>query len=153
MVVIIGVMVAFVTVKLSRDLDRLARLEAQRFMAVVNEVRDESIIAGDAFVLTLDNKASVYRFSGVRDGRTGNLSDGLLKGRKLQTGLKLDWEVFETIEEEEGDEVSDKPRVFISPLGEITPFDARFIGDELEYHVFVNDDNQLEQRNEKARLF
>ena len=35
-VAIIGIVVAFVGVKISRDADRLARLESERFQAIVN---------------------------------------------------------------------------------------------------------------------
>ena len=35
--------------------------------------------------------------------------------------------------------------VVITPLGEITPFEVRFIGDDITYKVLVNDENQLER--------
>ena len=43
-VAIIGIIVAFVVIKISRDTDRLASLEAKRFQALIYEVRDEAII-------------------------------------------------------------------------------------------------------------
>jgi len=144
-VVIIGLMVALLTINLSRDLDRLARLEAERFLAIVNEVRDEAIISGESFILTVDERQSNYRFEAARQGRSNSNDDGLLRPRSLQEGLKLDWEVFEDVEDEGED------RVLISPLGDVTPFDARFVGEEFEFHVFVNDENQLEQRDENAK--
>jgi len=143
-VLIMGLMVALLTINLSRDLDRLARLEAERFLAIVNEVRDEAIIAGESFILTVGDKSS-YGFESARQGRLNSNDDGLLRRRVLQEGLEVDWEVFEDV----GDENED--RGLITSLGEITPFDARFIGEETEFHVFVNDENQLEQKIENAK--
>ena len=145
-IVIIGLMLALLTINLSRDLDRLARLEAERFLVIVNEVRDEAIIAGESYFLYVsdDNQAS-YHFEPVREQRSNSNDDGLLKRRVLQKGLGLDWDVFEDIESESED------RVLISPLGEITPFDARFIGEDSEFHVFVNDENQLEQSTDDVK--
>lgn len=145
-VVIIGLMAALLLVNLSRDLDRLARFEAERFLVVVNEIRDEAIISGESFFLLIDDGQSSYYFEAVREGRVNTNDDGLLDPRQLQQGLELDWEVFEDVDDE-----TTQDRVLISPLGEITPFDAHFIGEESQYHVFVNDENQLEQRVEKAK--
>ena len=143
-VVIIGLMVALLTVNLSRDLDRLARLESDRFMAIVNEVRDEAIIAGESYILTIDDDNSTYKFSGTRTDSAAE-TDDLFKQRSLQEGLKLDWEVFEDVETE------GVANVVITPLGEITPFNARFVGDDSEFHVLVNDENQLERLDAESK--
>ena len=138
-VLIMGLMVALLTVNLSRDLDRLARLEANRFLAIVNEVRDEAIIAGESFILTVNESNSSYHFTAAQQANTQTSGDDLFKSRFLQKGLGLDWKVFEDFNGERS------ARVLITPLGEITPFDARFVGDETEFHVLVNDENQLER--------
>lgn len=150
-VVIIAVMAAVLAFNMQRDIDRLAKLESQRFMVVVNEVRDESIIAGEAFIMLVDKKSRTYRFDGTRTDRSAAVDDGLFKSRSIEKGVKLDWDVFAQ-NEEEGEDDSE-PKVWISPLGEITPFDVRFGGEDEDYHVFVNDENQLEQRTVRARLF
>ena len=141
-VLIIGLMVALLSVNLSRDLDRLARLESERFMAVVNEIRDEAIIAGESYILTVNDKNSTYRFAGTREGSAAE-SDGLFKLRSLEEGLKIEWDVLEDIQ---GEGLSS---VVITPLGEITPFEARFIGEDLTYEVVINDQNQLERLDAK----
>jgi len=145
-VVIIGLMAALLLVNLSRDLDRLARIEAERFLVIVNEVRDEAIISGESFFLLIDDGQANYRFQAVREARVSTTDDGLLDRRSLEQGLELDWEVFEDVDDD-----TTQDRVLISPLGEITPFDARFVGEDNQYHVFVNDESQLEQRIEKAQ--
>lgn len=148
-VVIIGMMVALLTVNLARDLDRLARIETSRFLAIVNEVRDEAIITGESYLLYVDDSDRSFYFESTRTNKSGSVADELFKRRRLEKGLKLDWEVFDDIESEDEEE-SNRTRVIITSLGEITPFDVRITGEDLEYHVFINDENQLEQRNEKA---
>jgi general secretion pathway protein H len=147
-VVIIGLMASFLVVSVAQDLDRLARLESQRFMAVVNEIRDEAIIAGEAFVMVVDKKSRTYSFNSLRENRSIAQDDGLFKVRAVKKGLDLDWDVFEQFEQETNDDSA--PQVFISPLGEITPFDVRFGGEKLDYHVFINEENQLERRSERS---
>lgn len=143
---IIGLMIALVGINLQRDTNRLALLEAQRFMAVVNEVRDEAIIAGDSYFLILDGDDSGYHFTALR-GAQSLADDGLLKPRKLEQGVTIEWEVMEQFRQTEEDSDADiQDRVLISPLGEITPFDARFSGSEATYHVYVNDDYQLQRK-------
>ena len=149
-VVIIALLATFFVTSLSSNLDRNARLEAQRFMAVINEVRDESIIAGEIFILSLDEKSRSYSFSSPRTNRLAVQDSGLLKTRGVKQGIKIDWEVLEQFANQSDEAEGSAPRVLISPLGEITPFDVRFHGEELDYHVFVNDENQLQSRADKS---
>lgn len=149
MVVVIVIAVVSVTIATSigRSNDRGARLEANRFMAVVNEVRDEAVISGDNFVLTVDEKAQSYRFQSARANAT--VDDTLLKTRKIPEDIKLEWEVLEVLEEDPEAE----PKVFISSLGEITLFELRVGGDEHDYIVFVNDEGQLERRDRPSGFY
>jgi type II secretory pathway pseudopilin PulG len=142
-VAIIGVMVAFVGVSVSRDSDRLARLEAKRFLAILNEVRDESILAGEAYFLLVDEKNGSYHFAGVNTERSTNFDDGLLRKRNVEPNVTLEWQVFEQFE----DDNSSDPKVLITPLGELTPFEASFEGEESVFTVYLDERNQLAQRS------
>jgi len=146
-VVIIAVVSVAVVSSLSGSDDRAARLQADRFMAVVNEVRDEAIIAGDNFVLSVDERAGTYGFESVYSQLGSN--DSLLKNRKVDSEVELKWDVFEVFE----DDLDAKPKVLISSLGEITPFEASFAGSDLKYVVLVNDDGQLERVDKKTGTF
>lgn len=150
-VAIIGTMVAVIGVTMSRDSDRLARLEAKRFHAVLNEVRDEAILGGNHYLLQLDERNHSYAFSGVGTNRSQIYEDGLLRQRKLEPGVGLKWEVFEQFDNSEDGER--RPSVLISPLGEITPFEASFVGDENTVVVFLDDRARLVQRTERTALF
>ena len=153
-VAIIGVMVAVLGVSLSRDSDRIARLESKRFHVVVNEVRDEAILAGQAYFLLVDENRNNFSFTGVGQASQSSYDDGLLKPRVLEKGVSIKWEVFDLLENNESNEAkTNKKKVLISPLGEITPFEAWFEGDEIAYVVFVDDRGQLARREEKANRF
>ena len=144
---IMGGMIAVVGINLKPNIDRLARLEASRFLAVVNEVRDEAIISGESFFLVVDSKAFAYRFEGVRADRNASQDEGLFRVRVVRDGVELDWEVFDQFEDEDGKLVK---RVLITPLGEISSFDAQFKGEEYDYHVFVNEQSILENHTKDA---
>jgi general secretion pathway protein H len=148
-VAIIGIMVAMMGVSMSRDLDRLARLEAERFHLVVNDVRDEAVLSGESYFLEIDEDSASYRFESIR---AGGGDAQLLRKRGLKTGVKLEWEVLEQFNADEDEDSNTPPRALISPLGEITPFSARFTGDESAFEVFVDEENRLSRR-EKNSVF
>ena len=114
-------------------------------MAVVNEVRDEAIIAGDNFVLIVDEKAGAYRFQSTRL-LAASSADVLFKNRVVDKKVTLYWEVFDVVESDS----QLAPRVLISSLGEITPFEARFEGSEVSYVVLLNQEGQLERIDKKG---
>ncbi len=146
-VVIIAVVSVAVVSSLSGSDDRAARLQADRFMAVVNEVRDEAIIAGDNFILSVDERAGTYGFESIYSQTESK--DSLLKDRNVDPEVELKWAVFEVFE----DDPEAEPKVLISSLGEITPFEASFAGSDLKYVVLVNDDGQLERVDKKTGAF
>ena len=148
-VAIIAVMVAFVGVSMGGDGDRMANLEAKRFQAIVNEVRDEAILSGESFILMIDERSHSYQFEGARGQKNPNASEGLLRLRQLEAGVELQWDVFERIDED--DDI--KPRVLITPLGEITPFSTSFLGEDNTYLVFIDKNGQLARRVDENNLF
>lgn len=145
-------MAAFLGISMSRDSDRLARLEAKRFHAVVNEVRDEAILAGQNYLLMLNEKSASYRFSAADSGRGGRaiFEDGLLRKRNLQNGVGLESEVFEDFDDAESDK---EPTVLITSLGEITPFEISFIGEEDTIVIFLDETGNLASQTKSSSLF
>jgi len=141
--IIIAIMSVAVVTSLTGANDREARLQADRFMAVVNEVRDEAIISGDSFILTVDERAGSYEFASIRS--SDSAQDSLLRQRNIDDQIELKWDVFEVFDDD-----SLASKVLISPLGEITPFEAQFEGTELSYAILLNDDGQLERVDRKA---
>jgi len=148
-VAIVALLATVVSVSVGSNGDRHARLQAQRFVAVVNSIQDEAIVSGGYFALTIDEKSAVYRFRALHD--TASSSDeGLSRPRQVTHDVKLNWEILESLPNE--DEDAD-PQVLISGLGEITLFEARFGGDDTDYVVFVSEEGVLDVREENARIF
>lgn len=143
-VIIIALFAAFVGLNINQDTGRTAKLESSRFLAVVNEVRDEAVIAGENFVMSVDERAQSYRFDLLRQNTTeGENDDALFKVRTIPDGVDLEWNVFEQFDDDD----KKSPRVLISSLGEITPFELRIGGKDIDYFVFVNDESELEIRS------
>lgn len=147
-VAIIGTLVAVIGVSVTRDTNRLARLEAERFHIIVNEVRDEAILAGESYFLELNEDAGTFHFSPVvgEQHSAGNL----LKTRRLEQGVELEWRVLDQVIISD-EEQAQRKRALISAMGEITPFEARFSGEDSTYEVFIDDENQLARR-ERVRF-
>ncbi len=150
-VAIVGILTTIVTLSFRSSNDRDARLQAQRFMAVVNEVRDEAIIAGGHFALVVDEDSLNYNFAALhqagQQGAGQQQASELVRPRTIKSGIDIDFNVLEALS---GDD--DAPQVVMSSLGEITPFELRFGGTNTDYVVFVNEESQLQMREENARL-
>lgn len=139
---IIGIMATFLVGALLQDNDRIAKLEAQRFVTVVAELQDEAVLAGTPFTLEL-NSHSYTIATALAESSAAN-QDSLLGERHLQDGVALTAKILALDTQLEG--ASDAPRrqqVLIDTMGEITPFEAFFIGDELRYRAYFNEEGQL----------
>lgn len=167
-VAIISVMVALIGVRISRDTDRLARLEAQRFVTIVNQIRDESIITGRVFAVNFDELGRSYTFYQNPAEWAEIKGDRLFKPRKMPEGVGMEITIERPVgnddEDEERNTVDDdqsngeegaetaeaeqKGAVLtdyslISPVGEMTPFTLILSGDEYRYQVSLNDEQVL----------
>ena len=147
-VVIIAVMSVAVSISIGGNSDRKARLQANRFLTVVNEVRDEAIISGQDYALLVDEKALTYAFSAVRDIEKILQGDALFKVRSVDADIEIEWQVFEVLTQDN----DIKPKVFITALGEMTPFEMSFAGSSISFTVFLNEEGQLERRDGQARF-
>lgn len=157
-VAIFAVLSAMIVSSIRSNGDRNAKLEAQRFIAVVNEVRDEAVISGKTFALQINEKGLSYGFSVLgRDTQASSVPDTLIRTRKLHRSVKLKWQVYESFNEEEGSEQvqADKlnPDVIITSLGEITPFEVRFGGDEADFLVALNEEGALKLDTKVSNFF
>ena len=170
-VAIFAVLAGLIVGSIKSNVDRNAKLEAQRFIAVVNEVRDEALISGKTLILSLDEEAAVYSFAvfGASNSQGGDenssgepkAEDGLLKSRRLHKSVEVTWELFDQIVDEDNEFDTDdgesidivEDRAFITALGEITPFEVRFRGEEVDFVVALNDDGVLNLETKPSNLF
>ena len=149
-VAIIGIIIAFVGIKISRDTDRLASLEAKRFHAIVSEVRDEAIISGRNLALRIDDRQGAYYFLRWQSGWQ-KVNDDLFKKRTLEPGVGLESYILDQIEvqteekqEDEGEEVEvTPPYIFITPDGQISNFKVSFSGSSKVFQLAFNHKGRL----------
>ena len=78
---IIGIMASFLVGILIQDNDRVARLEAGRFLAVMNELMDEAILTGAAYKVSFST--SSYTTEPLLTTESSGSIDGLLGERRL----------------------------------------------------------------------
>lgn len=159
-VAIFAVLAALVVSSIKTNGDRNAKLEAQRFVAVVNEVRDEAVISGKTFAMQVNEKGRSYGFSivGADQQASASLADTLIRDRQLHESVKLKWDVFENFNDDDDEQGSDNndpavDQVFITGLGEITPFEVRFGGEDVDFLVALNEEGVLQIDTKTANFF
>ena len=150
-VAIFAILSAMIVASIQSNADRNAKLEAQRFIAVVNSVRDEALISGKTLTLEMDEKGANYSFAvyGAEDKGAGPI-DTLFRSRHLHKSVTVKWEILDQLVDE-GDEFESEAdsdnfleeRAFITPLGELTPIEVRFQGDDNDYVVALDDEGLL----------
>ncbi len=165
-VAIFAIISAMVVSTLQSNADRNAKLEAERFIAVVNEVRDEAVISGKTFIVNVNEKGGSYDFSVAGSQSVSQqVVDSLLRVRNLHKSVSLKWEVYEQevdeddfsfdFQDPDDDESSSEnsAKAYVTPLGELTPFKIRFGGEENAYIVALNDDGNLSTEIKPANFF
>lgn len=139
---IIGVMATLLVGAVMQDNDRTAKLEAERFMAVLAELQDEAVLAGVPFSVQFCGGG--YTTTTALTDSSGGGDDSLLKQRRLQDGVTMRSEIFSVDDESEDENGEPLPAaVLIDTMGETTGFEVRFVGDDTQYIVFINEQGQL----------
>ena len=158
-VVVAAIMVAFIGARINRDDDRIARLEAKRFIAVLNEVRDEALMTGRIYALQFKKNDRSYLFYNNPSDWQPVVGDRLLRERTLPEGIKMEFNI-EEIENDEEEELivedSDEEEIvevtslsdfiLISPVDELTPFSLILSGEDYRYQISLNDEQKLETK-------
>jgi len=136
-VVLIGITVTLVALSFNRDVDRVAELEAERFAALLDLVRDESILSGQTFAIEVDEVARSYRFLRADGTWVPVTEDSLLRPRSLPEFLDVRLDLPERSAKRA------EPRVVVQALGEVTPFALTIIGERSEYQVTIDSGQNL----------
>lgn len=129
-VVLIAISATFAVVKLDRDNDEIAELEARRFAQLVEHARDESILSGRPYAVQIDPATRSYVFLEYAQEWTEVKGDDVFRRRELPEDLEL---VFETPGDAGGG------LLVIEGLGVITPFVLTVRGDRRSYAVSVDE--------------
>lgn len=154
-VLLIAISATFVVVNLERDTDTLARLESERFARLIEQARDESIISGRPYAVSVNPDQNYYEFLRYRAGddkdkgeaETGDDEDSddgewvpvtddqdrTFRRREVPVDLNV---IFELLAGS-----GKSGLMVIEGLGDITPFNFMIEGDSRVYAVRL-DDNQ-----------
>ena len=141
-VFIIAVMASLLVGYLGNDADRLARLEANRFMSVANEVRNHAIVSGEPVLLEFDESGYVFRSALARN----NVDDELLRRRTLTEPVELDADILDRVVSNNNEVDALAALVMFTNIGEVTAFEVSFSGDELNHIVWLNEEGEFEYR-------
>lgn len=137
-VFLIALTVGIVAVNFRHDSSQIVEAEARRFVALVDQMCQESITQGRVFALT-DDGATAYTFV-VFDqaGWQAVVGDDIFRQRQLPEGISLSLNVE--------DDAADEQKAYLrcEPDGFMTPFSAQFDLDELRYRVTTNAMRKME---------
>lgn len=159
-VVVAAIMAAFLGVRIDRDDDRIARLEAKRFITVLNEVRDEALMTGRVYALQFKQFDRSYAFYSNPSDWQLVVGDRLLRERALPEGIEMEFDIEEIENDEKQEELisgdSEEPEsnkiaslsdyILISPVDELTPFSLTLSGEDYRYQISLNDEQKLETK-------
>ena len=73
-----------------------------------------------------------------------------MRPRRLHKSVKVKWDILDELMDEDNEYATDpdsveilEKKVFITPLGEITPLEVRFKGEDDDFVVALNDQGAL----------
>ena len=144
-VFIISTVAVLFGMRLNHDADRVARLEVKRFIGVLQEVRDESVLSGRPIAMRVTDDSSGYEFLVYKDERwqPPEKENKLYKLRLIEKNVEMRFDVFQSIGGTSGSLLQ------ITPLGEITPFKLTFTGKQFRYEVELDEQFNLQSTEYK----
>jgi len=139
-VFIISTVVVLFGMRLNQDADRVARLEVKRFISVLTEIRDESILTGKPIAMRVNGTFNGYEFLVYKDEawQPPEKNDNLFKLRLIEKNVQMRFDVFAAVEN------TTASLLQVTPLGEITPFKLSFIGNKYRYDINLDEQYNLQ---------
>ncbi len=124
-VLLIGITATFVNLNLQPDPADIARREAERFAALLGQLREESILSGRALAVEYLPVDREYRFLALQDGKWTALSGGqVFRPRRLPQPIRAELKVAAAQAEQESASAAAAPlRVVVDPVGEVDAFE------------------------------
>jgi len=119
---IVGVMIAAVSVTLRRDYQDLVDDEMKRFQTLVSLVRDESVFQARSLAIGFEKDSYVFMVN-ADNAKWQPLDDVKLRRYKLPKNLEIDV-LRDGLPMKYMEKKTDKPQVFLFSTGEVTPFEV-----------------------------
>jgi general secretion pathway protein H len=137
-VFLIALTVGIVSINFRHDKSQLVEVEARRFVALVEQMCQESVVQGR--VLAVTNKgATAYHFLVFENGGWQEITkDDIFRLRQLTEDISLNLDI------DEGRVSKDKSYLRCEPDGFMTPFSAVFDLDGIRYRVLTNELRKME---------
>ena len=132
-VMLIALTVTLVGVNLSRDLDQVANLEAQRFAKLLAHVRDESVLTGKIYAIEVNEQDKTYHFLESPGDWSPVTHDDILRQRHFPEYLSVR---FDLLQRENPDA---KSLLIVQGDDEITPFNLVLTGDKYLHIVALDE--------------
>jgi general secretion pathway protein H len=163
-VFLIGLMIGLVAIKIDRNADDIAKLEARRFVALVDHLRDEATFTGLPMGIEVSRTDGRYRFWELRDKWTQIDKVEVLRERVVpdpiiielrllqeKKGSEHDQSAQQTQEGEAKQEPNATPKnlVLVEPNGIIRPFIASFKGDQHRFVISLDNEMNPVMSDEK----
>lgn len=137
-VFLIALTAGIVSISFRHESSQLVETEARRFVALVEQMCQESVIQARFFAVTSEG-ATAYRFLVLENGKWITVNQGdVFRTRQLPEDISLKLTIEETAEPEIGDYLRCEPDGFM------TPFTAVFDLDEVRYTVLTNERREME---------
>ncbi|MEA1888789.1 MAG: prepilin-type N-terminal cleavage/methylation domain-containing protein [Pseudomonadota bacterium] len=137
-VFLIALTVGIVSINFRHDSSQIVETEARRFVALVDQMCQESITQGRVFALT-DAGATAYTFVVLDNAEWQAVrQDDIFRQRQLPEGISLNLYVDDTVPGE------DAAYLRCEPDGFMTPFSAEFDFDGVRYRVHTNEMRKME---------
>jgi type II secretion system protein H len=128
-VVLVAITVTFVNLQLNPDPARIVIREGERVAALIDQLREESILRGRLMAVEFDEGSQRYGFAVADSGEWKSLeSVELFRSRGFQAPVRADLAITGAPsdgEDSEGEEERNdgRHRIVVDPVGDITPFE------------------------------
>ena len=149
-VLLIGLTVTLVSLSLQHDADRLAELEARRFVALLEHVREESILTGRAIGIEVDEAEGRLRFLAPGEAWSPIEQDDVLHPRRFAETVTVRLDLLE--QDAAGADVASPRVIVVEAVGEISPFVLTLVGDADAFVVSMDEDQNLAIERRDAEL-
>jgi len=158
--VLIGIIFGFAVLSLGGDkIAEAMELETRRLVTLISLASDEAVIRGDEIAIHFTDTDYSFLVLGAGGWGVAPEADRLLKDYQLPPGVRLTLEVEDetpelfALDEDEDEENSLTPQVFILSSGELTPFSVIFHSDQSQYRYHLTVSQMGESEWEVEEVF
>lgn len=150
-VVLISVATSMAVVRINRNQDKIAHLEAKKFRGLVEFLREESVVTGKLLGVRVDVNEGKYHFVRHSGSWEKVEDDQTLREYEFPEDIKARFDVRRT----QSQSRKKKKRknipagvVMVEPVGTITPFTLTLGGDTQNWKVLVDEDQNVMIKSE-----